>query len=104
FTAWRRVMSGALGWGNRRICAVKSTGLPAGDTNLAHAFLPGWPFKVGILERSLLPDVGEGLTGSPVVGPVNCPSGPGSGSVAPHIGLIPDAGPAYILTNDATSC
>jgi hypothetical protein len=44
--------------------------------------------------------VGEGINGSPVVAPVRCPDG-GSG---PKIGLAPDAGPAYILNPNGTSC
>ena len=40
--------------------------------------VPGWPAKVGIINAELLPDVGEGITGSPVLAKLTCPSG-GSG-------------------------
>lgn len=33
------------------------------------AFEPGWPVKIGIVNEGLLPDVGEGINGSPVVAP-----------------------------------
>ena len=36
-------------------------------------FLPGWPVKVGIAHTELLPVVGEGITGRPVIGPVDLP-------------------------------
>ena len=48
----------------------------------AHAvnpFLPGWPVKIGIIDAGLLPDVGEGINGSPVVGPDPLPLGRSAG-------------------------
>ena len=98
-----------LHFGNSRLYAIKPTGLPSGEspstvTQIHDAFLANWPFKVGLIDRGLLPDVGEGVTGSPVVGPVACPSGPDVGQTAPKVGVIPDAGPGYILNRDATSC
>jgi hypothetical protein len=44
--------------------------------------------------------VGEGINGSPVVAPLNCPDG-GTGL---KVGVSPDAGPAYILNPKGTSC
>lgn len=62
--------------------------------------LDGWPVKIARIFAELLPVVGEGITGSPVIGPVDCPSG-GKG---PKVGAIPDAGAGYVLNPDGTSC
>jgi hypothetical protein len=43
--------------------------------------------------------VGEGITGSPVIGPAECS---GVGRVA--VGAIPDAGLGYLLKPDGKSC
>src|SRR5699024_8293245 len=48
----------------------------------------------------LLPGVGEGITGPPIIGPVNCPSG-GSG---PKVGVLPNNGFAYLFNPDGDSC
>ena len=61
---------------------------------------PGWPTKVGLLSTELLPVVGEGVTGSPVIGPVDCPFG-GQG---PKVGVIPGAGPRLCLQRRRQSC
>ena len=79
-----------LGPGNSRLYAFKADGSP----------LPGWPVKVGLLGTQVLPVVGEGITGSPVIGPVTCPNG-GAG---PKVGTIPGAGPGYIFNKDGDSC
>jgi hypothetical protein len=95
--------TGVLGFANGRVYAIKSTG---GQMSCAEgkctsdAYEPGWPKKVGIIDRGLLPDVGEGINGSPVVAPLTCPSG-GTG---PKIGVAPDAGPAYLFNPDGSSC
>lgn len=87
--------SGLLSFANGRVYAVKADGARSG-----HPFLPGWPVKVGIIDAGLLPDVGEGVNGSPVAASFSCPSG-GPG---PKIGVTPDAGPAYVLNSDGSSC
>jgi hypothetical protein len=87
--------TGLLSYGNGRLYALRGTGTAQGD-----AILPGWPFKVGKIFTELLPVVGEGITGSPVIGPVDCPSG-GEG---PKIGVMPDAGISYVVNPDGTSC
>ena len=61
--------------------------------------LAGWPAKIGKLTAELLPIVGEGITGSPVIGPAECA---GAGGVA--VGAIPDAGLGYLLRADGDSC
>ena len=72
----------------------------SGGTCSSTAFQPGWPVKIGIIDEGLLPDVGEGINGSPVVAPLRCPSG----GAELKIGVTPDAGPAYIFNSDGTSC
>jgi hypothetical protein len=61
-------------------------------------YLPGWPVKIGRLAAELLPVVGEGITGAPVVGPAECGEG------EPVVGAIPDAGLGYLLKADGSSC
>jgi hypothetical protein len=88
--------------------------------------LEGWPAKIGKLTAELLPIVGEGITGSPVIGPAECAGGgpgeAGSGSDAAGagrgeagpgsdaagapaaVGTMPDAGLGYLLRPDGDSC
>jgi len=86
--------------GNSRIYAIKSTGGPDGDPLPTDALVPGWPFDVGMLLTETLPIVGEGITGPPVIGPVDCANG-GSGN---KVGTATAAGPAYVVNADGTSC
>jgi hypothetical protein len=95
--------TGLLSFANGRVYAIKPTGGALSCSNgtcHSSAFEPGWPVKIGIIDAGLLPDVGEGINGSPVVAPVRCPFG----GVGLKIGLAPDAGPAYILNPDGSSC
>jgi hypothetical protein len=95
--------TGLLSYANGRVYVVRGGGGAlscAGGTCSSSAYAPGWPKKVGIINRGLLPDVGEGIDGSPVVAPLRCPSG-GAGM---KIGLTPDAGPAYIFNANGSSC
>ncbi len=90
----------ALGPGNSRLYAIKPTGDADGNPMTDDFEIPGaWPAKVGLLETQVLPVVGEGVTGSPIVGPANC-----GGNTDQKIGVSPDAGPAYIFKADGTSC
>ena len=66
---------GVLSPGNSRLYALKATGDADANPNPSDAIRPGWPTKIGIALTELLPVVGEGITGSPAIGPVNCPSG-----------------------------
>jgi hypothetical protein len=81
---------------NGRLYAIH----PDGGNHAGGPFVGGWPVKIGILNRELLPVVGEGITGGAAVAALTCPSG-GAG---PKIGAIPDAGPGYILNPDGSSC
>jgi hypothetical protein len=95
--------SGVLQFANGRVYAIKPTGGTlgcAGGSCRSSAIEPGWPTKIGIIDEGLLPDVGEGINGSPVLAPISCPSG-GRGM---KIGVSPDAGPGYVLNPDGSSC
>ena len=93
--------SGQLDLVNSRVFAIKPTGDPGGPADVGTgAFVDGWPVKVASVFGELLPVVGEGVTGSPVVATVNCASG-GSG---PKVGALSVAGPGYIFNPDGTSC
>ena len=87
--------------GNGRLYALKADGDPDGKLLEGDPpWLAGWPFKVGILYAGLLPVVGEGITGSPILAEVDCPSGGGG----PKVGVVPAVGAAYIVNPDANSC
>jgi hypothetical protein len=95
--------SGLLTFANSRVYAIKPAGGTmscSGGTCHSSAFESGWPVKIGIIDEGLLPDVGEGINGSPVVAPVTCSSGGGG----MKIGVSPDAGPAYLLNQNGSSC
>jgi hypothetical protein len=82
---------------NTRLYAIYSDGdAHQGD---ADAFLPGWPAKMAILLKGLLPVVGEGVTGYPVIADVDCGQGDG-----PKVGAIPNNGAAYIFSPNGESC
>ncbi|MEA2435512.1 MAG: hypothetical protein QOF65_68 [Thermoleophilaceae bacterium] len=93
--------SGQLNLVNSRVFAIKPTGDPGGpaDTGTG-AFVTGWPVKVGDVFAELLPVVGEGVTGSPITGTVNCATG-GNGV---KVGALSVAGPGYIFNPDGSSC
>jgi hypothetical protein len=92
--------TGVLGPGNSRLFAIRPEGDRDGDPSPGDAILPSWPFAVGIMNTELLPVVGEGISGAPVIAPVDCPSG-GPG---PKIGVLANNGPAYVLNPNASSC
>jgi hypothetical protein len=95
--------SGVLTFANGRVYAIKPTGgkmTCAAARCHSSAFQPGWPVKIGIIDEGLLPDVGEGINGSPVVAPITCTNGGGG----MKIGVSPDAGPAYLLNQNGSSC
>ncbi|HEX2232736.1 MAG TPA: S8 family serine peptidase, partial [Thermoleophilaceae bacterium] len=96
-----QILEGALGEANTRLYALTAEGDPDGNPSTAPPTVPGqWPLKLAQSGTSTLPIVGEGVTGSPVIGVVDCPEG-GEG---PKIGALAHAGPAFIFNPDATSC
>ncbi|MFL5886664.1 MAG: S8 family serine peptidase, partial [Thermoleophilaceae bacterium] len=88
--ALSNVPGGPLSFANTRVYALHSNG----------SVVSGWPKKIAQIQRDLLPVVGEGVTGNPVIGPVSCPNG-GDGQ---KVGVMPDAGPAYLFNPDGSSC
>jgi hypothetical protein len=93
--------SGQLDLGNSRLFAIKPEGDPGGPTVSGPTpYLPNWPKRIGLVFTELLPVVGEGITGSPVIGPATCSTG-GSG---PKAAVMPGAGPAYLFNPDGSSC
>src|SRR5438128_948548 len=110
-TASLGVLGKVLNFANGRVYSINASGASpstlatggfscAGSKCTASDFRAGWPAKIGLIDAGLLPDVGEGIDGSPVVAPLNCPEG-GEG---PKIGVLPDAGPGYVLNADGSSC
>jgi hypothetical protein len=81
---------------NGRLYAIHGDG----NANQNGPILPGWPAKVGIIDGELLPDVGEGITGYPVVADATC-NGTDSG---PKIGVLANNGEAYVFDPDGKSC
>lgn len=88
-------LTGLLPQANGRLYAVRATGTAAGSP-----FLSGWPARIGLLDAQLLPDIGEGIDGSPVIARLTCPSG-GTGA---KVGVTPAAGLGYVLNGDGSSC
>jgi hemolysin type calcium-binding protein/VCBS repeat protein len=87
-----------LNTANTRLYAIHPDGnAHAGDSD---AFLPGWPAKLGIVDAELLPDVGEGVTGYPVIGDTACNGGPSG----PKIGAMANNGAAYVFGTNGQSC
>ena len=91
---------GVLSPGNSRLYALQPGGDQDGNPLPGDAIRAGWPARIGVALTELLPVVGEGITGSPVIGPANCPSG-GQG---PKVGAMPAAGFSYLLNPDGASC
>lgn len=94
--------SGAIAGGNTRTYALWADGTAhPGKPTVAglgdNAYLPGWPVKIGMVETEVLPDVGSGSNGSPVVGHV-LPN-----STTPQIATASIASPPYLLNPDGTS-
>ncbi len=94
----------AVQCGNQRLYAMSGegrnrvTGEPhaTGHPN-ADDYVPGWPARVGSLLLELLPVVGNGPDGSPILGQVNT-ANPGL-----EVGIYGTAGPGYILRRDGRS-
>ncbi|MFL5781901.1 MAG: FG-GAP and VCBS repeat-containing protein, partial [Thermoleophilaceae bacterium] len=97
-------VSGLLSNANGRLFAIKSTGDRDGKPLTPDWSVGGhWPVKLAILNANLLPVVGEGVTGAPVIGPKTLDCG-GNGGKGPKVGAIPNNGFGYILNKDGSSC
>ncbi len=95
------IVAGSLSAANATVFAIypdgtlqPSTGGSAPPGTNPQAFLPGWPVGIADLEPGLLPDVADGVTGSPALGDVN-------GQL--DVGVASSAGPAYVLTPSGAS-
>ncbi|HEX8206108.1 MAG TPA: S8 family serine peptidase [Solirubrobacteraceae bacterium] len=86
---------------NTRLHALTADGDPDGDARTKTPELENWPVKLAQSGTETLPIVGEGVTGAPVIGVVDCPEGPAQGA---QIGAQAHAGPSFILNHDGTSC
>jgi hypothetical protein len=91
--------SGLLNAGNTRTYAVWPDGRAhSGSERVAglgdNAYVPGWPVRIADLALELLPDVGSGSDGSPVVAII---------SGKPVIATASVAGAVYLLNPDGTS-
>jgi hypothetical protein len=95
------VLGAALTPGNSRLFAIKPGGEPGGPKLGSAPWLDGWPFKVGVLQGDLLPLVGEGITGNPVIGELPCRDDQAS---TVRVGTIPAAGLPYLVDPDGQSC
>jgi hypothetical protein len=95
--------SGLLSGGNTRLFALKNTGDSDGNPNTTDWSAWAHPVPLGLLQTGLLPVVGEGVSGAPVIGPATMDCG-ANGGVGPKVGAIPNNGFGYILNKDGTSC
>ncbi|MGI9019278.1 MAG: calcium-binding protein, partial [Solirubrobacterales bacterium] len=91
---------GLLSFANGRAYAISPDGDPDAPAAGQSPFLGGWPVPIGIALAEVLPLVGEGINGSPVIADITCQGGSGG----PKVGLMPAAGPAYLLNPDGSSC
>lgn len=88
--------------GNNRLYAIYPDGSlhgggpPAGAHPNPNAFLPGWPAKIASLVLELLPVVGNGPDGAPVIGNVN-------GGEDLEVGIYATVGPGYVLNSNGIS-
>jgi hypothetical protein len=94
--------SGAINGGNTRTYALWHDGTRHKGTSTVkglgdNAYVPGWPVKIGMIETELLPDVGSGSNGSPVVGRIL------PGTARPQIATASIGGPPYLLKPDGSS-
>jgi hypothetical protein len=91
--------------GNDRLYAMSGEGRrrvaggPDADTGHPNSddFLPGWPAPIGTVYLELLPVVGNGPDGSPILGQVST-ANPGL-----ETGIFATAGPGYILKQNGRS-
>jgi len=89
-----------LDFANGRVYAISPDGDPDEPAAGESPFASGWPVPIGIALSELLPVVGEGINGSPVIAPLEC----SAGGAGPKIATMPAAGPAYLLNADGSAC
>ncbi len=91
---------------NSRLYALHPDGAShgGGAPDYTKAVLPGWPAKVGILDAELLPVVGEGITGYPVIARASCGGPNAQGGSGAKIGVLANNGEAYVFAPNGQSC
>jgi hypothetical protein len=94
-------LGAALTPANGRVFAIKPGGEPGGPKLDGSPFVAGWPFKIGILQAGILPLVGEGVTGNPVIGVAPCRT---DTAAKVRVGMMPAAGVPYLVDPDGKSC
>ena len=99
--------AGLLTTGNTRVYAVYPDGTAhPGTSRVAglgdNAIVPGWPVKIADLDLELLPDVGSGSDGSPIVATVNGAQVIATSSVAGALTLIKPDGTSALGTDPTT--
>ena len=84
--------------GNQRIYALRKEG--SRTSRLKHpdsdAYIDGWPARIGTVTLELLPVVGNGPDGAPIIGNVTADK-------SLEIGIFSTAGPGYILDHQGES-
>lgn len=95
------VTAGLLNPGNTRVYALHHDGTQHGSTPLAHgwnpdAFAPGWPVSLALLQTEILPVVGTGSNGPPVLADLD-------GDGKPEVVTFSAVGPLYLLRGDGSS-
>ena len=89
--------------GNARAYAISSRGRNAtnANSNPAHpdeqAYLPGWPARIGMFQREVLPMIGDGVATQAAIGDL-IPAHPGK-----EIAIAAAVGPLYVLGTDGKS-
>jgi len=85
---------------NSRVYALSHLGNadpdPAVVANPSGAYLPGWPVKIGMLTKDLLPTVGHGVNAAPVLADIDDDGDD-------EVFINGSNGPAYLLHGNGTS-
>lgn len=92
------------GGGNNRVYAIHGDGAlhgggpgsPANGHPNPNAYMSGWPARIATLAIDLLPVVGEGPNGAPVLADID-----NNGDL--EVGIYGTVGPAYVLGHDGVS-
>lgn len=89
--------------GNSRVYAISPRGRLATNPNPnpahpdAQAYLPGWPGKIGMFQRGVLPTIGDGVSAQAAIGDL-IPTHPGV-----EVAVSAAVGPIYVLGADGRS-
>ena len=110
YSAILPALGGLLKQANGRVYAVFSDGYCHGlqtcpatppDAVPANAYVSGWPAKVGIFNKEVLPTVGSGVDTAPALISFTCPVNNQPGL---KVGVSSNNGPSYVFQSDGKSC